>query len=166
MGPDNKSTVVIVSGFCSVVLIIAWIYRFWLKQGNCLQSMFVNTDISIIFSWYMDCTWIYLDMGLVIIINGAGDNIWWWLRFGSVESLLAVFVDGCEGWTWGAEHREVSWTSSSGALVDGGGGVEQGVARRQEGRAPHLCGPPQLVNMVLQLLQLLKMSWLQCCRVK
>ena len=44
--------------------------------------------------------------------------------------------------------------------------MKQGVARREEGGGSELCTPPQLVNVTLKLLKLLKVSGLKGGRVK
>ena len=67
-------------------------------------------------------------------------------------ALLGVFTDRSEGGAGGSEDREVSSLLG----VEGGGGVEEGVLGREEWRGPQLCRPPQLVDVILELLQLLQ----------
>ena len=70
-------------------------------------------------------------------------------------SFLGVFADWSERRSRGSKHREVSRGLVG---VEGGGGVKEGVTRRKEGRTAEFSRSSQLVNMVLKLLQLLKMS--------
>ena len=63
--------------------------------------------------------------------------------------------DGGEGGPGGAEHGEVARV---GVGMKSGRGVKQGVARREEGGGSELCTPPQLVNVTLKLLKLLKVN--------
>ena len=50
--------------------------------------------------------------------------------------------------------------------MEGGGGVEQGVAGGEEGGGAELGTPPQLVNVILKLLKLLKVRGLKGGGVK
>ena len=106
--------------------------------------------------WYdVDVT--HLDASLVIIVDGAGHHVGPGVRLQHRLALLGVFADWSEGGAGGAEDWEVA-----GLLrVEAGGGVEERVAGREEGGWPELCRPPQLVDVILQLLQLLQVSGLQ-----
>ena len=70
----------------------------------------------------------HLDPSLVVIIDGAGHHVGPGVRLQHRLTLLGVFTDRSEGGAGGAEDWEVS-----GLLrVEGGGGGEQRVARREE----------------------------------
>ena len=118
----------------------------------------------------------HLDAGLVVVIDGAGHHVGGGLGLGGVVRVLGVLAHGGEGRARGPEHREVSrglaCRVEAGRGARGRRGRQQRAARRQEGRGhgarrgAQLRGPPQLVDVVLQLLQLLQVRGLQCCRVK
>ena len=110
----------------------------------------------------------HLDSSFIIVIDGAGHNVGRrvGLRGAVVMRLLGGVLlggDGGEGRPGGAEHGEVSRV---GVGVKSGRGVQQRVAGGEEGGAPQLRGPPQLVNVILELLQLLEVGGLQGGRVQ
>ena len=66
----------------------------------------------------------HLDPSLVVVIDGAGHHVGPGVRLQHRLTLLGVFTDGSEGGAGGSKDGKVS-----GLLrVEGGGGVEQGVA--------------------------------------
>ena len=112
----------------------------------------------------------HLDSSFIIVIDRAGHDVGGGVGLRDALMVLGLLgrgllhvVDGCEGGAGGSEHGEVAGV---GVGVEGGRGVEQGVTGRQEGRGPQLGAPPQLVNVILKLLQLLKVSGLKGSRVK
>ena len=105
----------------------------------------------------------HLDSSFIIVIDGAGHNVGRRIGFrGAVVMRLLGGVllggDGGEGGPGGAEHREVA---SVGVGVKSRRGVKQRVAWREEWGGSELCTPPQLVNVTLKLLKLLKVSGLK-----
>ena len=94
----------------------------------------------------------HLDPCLVVVIDRAGHHVGPGVGLGPAQDLLGVLADGGEGRAGGPEDGEVSGLLG----VEGGGGVEEGVLGREEWRGPELCRPPQLVDVILELLQLLQ----------
>ena len=83
-----------------------------------------------------------------------------------VRRLLGVVLDvghGGEGRAGGPEHGEVAGV---GVRVEGGGRVEQGICGGKGKRGSQFRTSSQLVNVILKLLKLLKVSGLKGGGVK
>ena len=112
----------------------------------------------------------HLDSSFIIVIDRAGHNVGGGVGLRDALMVMRLLggvllhvVDGGEGGAGGAEHGEVAGV---GVGVKGGRGVEEGIAGGEEGGGPQLCAPPQLVNVILKLLQLLKVRGLKGGGVK
>ena len=112
----------------------------------------------------------HLDSSFIIVIDRAGHDVGGGVGFRDVavvvRRLLGVVLDvghGGEGRAGGPEHREVAGV---GVGMEGGGGMEQRVCRRKGKGGSQLRTSSQLVNVILKLLKLLKVSGLKGGRVK
>lgn len=77
----------------------------------------------------------HLDPCLVVVIDRAGHHVGPGVGLRPALDLLGVLADGGEGRAGGPEDGEVPGLLG----VEGGGGVEEGVAGGEEGRGPELC---------------------------
>ena len=130
---------------------------------------FISTSGRIIAVARSELRTTHLDSSFIIVIDRAGHNVGGRVGFRDVivmGRLLGVFLDvghGGEGRPGGPEHGEVSGV---GVGMEGGGRVEQGIGWGKRKGGSQFRTSSQLVNVILKLLKLLKVSGLKGGGVK